>query len=174
MHSTPVEDQRGTTEGPPDNWLDTLLAACQTNVPVLLTGAADAAESVARAIHESSGWRNGPFVVIDCSIDERELEVLLSRWLLRDLTADELDGPTVRRSQDGIVFFREIGQLSPSARAKVAQWLAQVRPCGGPGPRRRVIASSAGPLAVDTVLDDPLNAVEASHIQVDPSRDGDS
>jgi DNA-binding NtrC family response regulator len=138
-----------------------------------LTGAADAAESVARKLHASSGWRDGPFVVIDCSIGERDVEALLSRWLSRDLTPDELDGPTVRRSQDGIVFFREIGELSSSARAKVAQWVKQVRPCGKPGPRRRVMASSADPVAADTVFDNPL-LLDVIHMQVDPSREGDS
>ena len=174
MHSTPIEDERRSTEGPLDNWLDTqLLAACQTSAPVLLTGDADAAVSVARKIHESSGWRDGPFVVVDCSIGERDVEALLSRWLSRDLTSDELEVPTVRRSQDGIVFFREIGELSPSARAKVTQWMAQVRPSGRIGPRRRVMASGADLLSVDAVFDDPPYPVDVIRIQVDGGKKED-
>ena len=44
-----------------------VIAACRSDAPVLFTGVGEAAESMARDIHESSGWRYGPFVVIDCS-----------------------------------------------------------------------------------------------------------
>jgi DNA-binding NtrC family response regulator len=172
MHSTPVEDQRGRTEGLSDNCLDSqLIAACHTDAPVLFTGGADAAESVARDIHESSGWRDGPFVVVDCSTSERDVDTLLSSLLSQDVNQDEFDGPGVRRSQDGVVFFREVGVLSPSARAKVAQWVAQVRPSGKPGLKRRVMASSAAPLARTA---DPLyHSLDAIHIQVDAPKEGD-
>ena len=123
-----------------------IAAASRTDAPVLFTGAPDAAEAVARQIHKSSGWRFGPFVVVDCSQPERELEAQLASLLAEAVREHEFTMPAARRSQDGVLFLREVGDLSPSAQANVSEWLAHLRATGRPGRRRRVMASSATPL----------------------------
>ena len=123
-----------------------VVAACRSDAPVLFKGAADAAGAIAWDIHESSGWRCGPFVVIDCSKREREVDALLQWVLSQDAEADGFDEPAARRTEEGALFFREIGRLSPAAQAKVDEWLERPRPSGIRGPRRRVMASNTTPL----------------------------
>lgn len=104
-----------------------LVAACQSDAAILFTGARAAAESIARRIHASSGWRHGPFVVVDCGVREGDL----LGWLL----SDELVG---------IVFLRDIEKLSSLAQRGLDEWLMQVRAPGKTG--CRVMASTSAPL----------------------------
>ncbi len=153
-----------------------IIAACRSDAPVLFTGAADTAESIARDIHEASGWRYGPFVVIDCSKREREVDALL-RWVSsQDADADVSREPAARRSEEGAVFFREIGKLSPCAQATLDEWLERPRPCGKRGPRRRVMASNATPLCPQSrggTFDDRLYyRLNVIHIQLEAPSQG--
>jgi len=108
-----------------------LVAACQSDAAILFTGAGAAAESIARRIHGASGWRHGAFMVVECGMRERDLGGRLV-WLSEELS--------------GIVFLRDIERLSSGAQAELDEWLLQVRAAGQPGPRCRVMASTAAPL----------------------------
>lgn len=123
-----------------------LAAACRTEATILFTGMPELAESIARDIHSSSGWRQGPFVVVDCAMDERELDTLLTRLLCDPPLFDGPRTPDALPSQYGVVFLRGVDQLSLAAQAKLADWLTHVRVSGKVGPRRRVMASSREPL----------------------------
>jgi len=177
MHAIPAEEQVTNPGGRSSACLEIdFSSACLTDAPVLLTGAADATESVARDIHQSSGWRHGPFVAVDCSLRDRELDALLTWLLSEDVSAPEGASPATRHSQTGVVFLRDVGKLSPSAQARVADWLAQVRLSGKLGPRRRVMANSAAPLIPRTLggtFDDCLYyRLNVIHIQVDAPKAG--
>ena len=116
--------------------------ACRSEATILFTGMPELAESMARDIHHSSGWRHGPFVTVDCSMDERELDARLA-WLLCD-PAPFADPrlPGALPSQHGVVFLRGVDRLSLAGQIKLAEWLGHVRASGKVGPRRRVMASS--------------------------------
>jgi DNA-binding NtrC family response regulator len=178
MHAIPDEEHvadRGRRSGASPK-ID-FGSACLTDAPVLLTGAADVAESVARDIHESSGWRHGPFVIVDCSNRDRELDALLTRLLSDDVSVPEGASPAARPSQSGVVFLRDVAKLSSSAQARVADWLAQVRLSGKLGPRLRVIANSITPLiprSLGGTFNDCLYyRLNVIHIQVEAPHEQD-
>jgi DNA-binding NtrC family response regulator len=147
MHAAHVQRQvTTTTEAPAVPSPSDLISACRSNAAILFTGATAVAESVARDIHTASGWRQGPFVVVDCRIRESELIAKLA-WLLSDeLASRDYTEATPRRSQNGIVFLRDVDHLSPLAQGHVYEWLAALRSPGKPNPRCRVMASTTRPL----------------------------
>jgi DNA-binding NtrC family response regulator len=118
-----------------------LIAACQSSASILFSGAPDAAEAAAREIHRMSGWRSGPFVVIDCEMELEDIDALLA-WLFVEELRDEPDA-SPRPSQYGVVFLRDIHHLPAAAQAKLAEYLWRQRSSSSAGPRRRVIASSS-------------------------------
>ena len=62
--------------------LDTDLShAAQSDACVLFTGDHEAAEALARRLHGLSGWRQGPFVSVDCSLPVASLEPRLFELL---------------------------------------------------------------------------------------------
>src|SRR5688572_17902748 len=69
------------TRGPALFDLD-LMGAVRTDACVLLTGREDVARTLAYKIHTLSGWRHGPFTIVDCASPgdtvERELVGLFS------------------------------------------------------------------------------------------------
>jgi DNA-binding NtrC family response regulator len=123
-----------------------IIPACRTNASILFTGSTANAESVARDIHNESGWRHGPFVVIDCRMRESELSGILSWTLCDELRSADSAEPMPCRSQNGTVFLRDVDALSPVAQLAVFEWLQQLRSPVKPSPRCRVMASSAGSL----------------------------
>lgn len=154
-----AEQLKRTTQGEATDTDMDLVAACRTDATILFTGSSEVAESIARAIHESSGWRSGPFIVVDCSRQDPELDALLTCLLSWDSGVDEFRKTRALPSQQGIVFLRGVERLSRSAQIMVADWLARVRPSGKLGPRRRVIAStreSLLPRVIAGTFDDRL------------------
>lgn len=93
-----------------------LFVAMRADVNVLLTGPADSALAMANRIHDESGWRHGPLVVVDCT-DPRELERRLTRAF--SVGADLSPGAPLRLMQSGTVLLREVGQIP----APLQQWL---------------------------------------------------
>lgn len=147
MHAAQAQRQvTTTTEAPAVPSPSDLIPACRSSAAILFTGAPAVAESVARDIHTASGWRQGAFTVVDCSSRESELMAKLSRLLSDELASRDCTEATPRRSQDGIVFLRDVDQLSPVAQGHVYEWLAALRAPGKPTPRCRVISSTTRPL----------------------------
>jgi DNA-binding NtrC family response regulator len=128
-----------------------IVQAARIGACVLLSGGANV-KAVALQIHNLSGWRWGPFVSVDCGMSERILERQLFGVL--EETA-ERDGETEARPQlmqDGTIFLYEVGKLSFSLQARLADALGS----GGPGEtrrrlRKRIVASTSVPL-LDRVM----------------------
>lgn len=138
-------DSTGTGLG--DDEPDPSIAvAALTNACVLITGRPDTARDVAYSIHSLSGWRHGPFVTLDgnSSAEIIEAELFKSESVHH---ADATSSPRLRPSQNGTLFIREIGEMNPDAQLRLAERLAALA-LEGPASRlrRRLIASSAGPL----------------------------
>src|SRR3569832_2057705 len=51
-----------------------LAHAVRSDACVLFTGDEDTAETLARRLHDLSGWRQGPFVPVDCRMPAGSLE----------------------------------------------------------------------------------------------------
>lgn len=124
-----------------------VVQAARIGACVLLTGGANA-KAVALQIHNLSGWRWGPFVSIDCGMSEQILERQLFGVLEEAAESDgKKTGARPQLMQDGTIFLYEVGKLSLSLQARLADALA----CGGPGEtrrrlRKRVVASTSVPL----------------------------
>jgi DNA-binding NtrC family response regulator len=123
-----------------------VFGATQTDACVLFTGKTEAAKSLAQGIHKLSGWRHGPFVSVDCSWSEATLESRLFGALLDDDTSPS--GLQPGYSQQRTLFLQEIGRLSPTSQARLADHLTELRTQGGRRVRWRVMASSP-----ETLLD---------------------
>lgn len=129
--------------------LDTDLShAAQSDACVLFTGDHEAAEALARRLHGLSGWRQGPFVSVDCSLPVASLEPRLFELL-------EVESPKVsdgeswpKLSQSGTVFLQEVGKLPHALQLRLSERLAALR--SRPGEqrrtRKRVMSSTATPL----------------------------
>jgi DNA-binding NtrC family response regulator len=125
-----------------------LAHAVRSDACVLFTGDHETAETLARRLHGLSGWRQGPFVAVDCSQPASVLEPRLLEFL-------EVESPNAGKAprpmlaQSGTVFLKDVGQLPRPLQLWLSDRLAVLRT--GPGEprriRRRVISSSATPLA---------------------------
>jgi DNA-binding NtrC family response regulator len=99
-----------------------------TNVPVLITGASGTGkEMVARAIHQRSHWRQGPFVEVNCGAIPRDL-------LESELFGHEKGAFTgayrttighVERAQGGSLFLDEVGELPVDLQVKLLRFLQE-------------------------------------------------
>ena len=128
--------------------------AVQSDACVLFTGDHETAEALARRLHGLSGWRQGPFVAVDCSQPAASLESRLFELLEAD-TPKVVEGeswPTL--AQSGTVFLRDVGKLPPALQSRLSERLAALR--SRPGEqrriRRRVMSSSDVPL--DACIED--------------------
>ena len=125
--------------------------AVRSDACVLFTGDEETAELLARRVHVLSGWRQGPFVPVDCSQPTERLASHLFE-LLNVRGSGRLDAPRPAPSQSGTIFLRDVGRLPWPLQLLLADRLAVLRT--GPGKprriRRRVISSTPVPL-VDRV-----------------------
>jgi DNA-binding NtrC family response regulator len=122
--------------------------AVQSDACVLFTGDHETAEALARRLHGLSGWRQGPFVAVDCGQSPASLESRLFELL-------EVENPKVIQgeswptlAQSGTVFLRDVGKLPPALQSRLSERLAALRTRPGEQRRirRRVMSSSATPL----------------------------
>jgi propionate catabolism operon transcriptional regulator len=122
--------------------------AVRSDACVLFTGNHETAELLARRLHRLSGWRQGPFVAVDCGQPEASLESHLF-GLLDVERARAGEGPWPTPAQSGTVFLRDVGRLPRSLQLRLSERLAILRTSPGEPRRyrRRVISSSATPLA---------------------------
>jgi two-component system NtrC family response regulator len=97
-----------------------------TDVPVLLTGPSGTGkEMAARAIHERSKWRNGPFIPINCgAIPKGLLESELFGHEKGAFTgAYKSTKGTLEMADGGTLFLDEIGELPLELQVKLLRFL---------------------------------------------------
>lgn len=119
-----------------------IVSASRSDAPVLLTGDAEQAETLARQIHGLSGWRHGAFVVLECGLPEAELVAALQRLLFFDIDA-AAGQPEARLRQNGTVLLRNVEKLSLAAQNVVGDWLESSRFDRKRRTGRRLMASTS-------------------------------
>jgi len=121
--------------------------AVRSDACVLFTGDEETAEMLARRVHRLSGWRQGPFVAVDCGMAAASLESHLFQLLeVEEVTSPQVPRPTL--AQSGTVFLRDVGRLPRRLQLRLSERLAILRTSPGEPrrTRRRVISSSPTPL----------------------------
>jgi DNA-binding NtrC family response regulator len=120
--------------------------AVRSDACVLFTGDEDTAELLARRLHRLSGWRQGPFVAVDCGMPPASLESHLFQLL--DIEETRTEGPRPMPAQSGTIFLRDVGRLPWALQLRLSERLAILRTSPGEPrrTRRRVISSNATPL----------------------------
>lgn len=132
---------RGVPGGLPD---PDIAYAARTDACILLTGAKTAARALARRIHNMSGWRHGPFVVVDCGWPEGLLDARLFDPLTSNGISMSDTGPQPRRAQAGTIFLQDVDRLETALQARLADQLTELRVVGQRGRSRwRFIASTS-------------------------------
>src|SRR5437667_11483171 len=111
-----------------------------TNFTVLIEGESGAGkELVARALHEGSSRKRGPFVAVNCAA---LVETLLEAELfgIEERTATGVRGRRGKFEQadEGTLFLDEVADLAPAAQAKLLRAIQDlaVEHVGGGGIRR--------------------------------------
>lgn len=124
--------------------------AAPTEATVLVTGETGTGkELVARALHEASARRKGPFVAIDCgALPESLLDSELFGHVKGSFTGAQVDrkGAFVR-ADGGTLFLDELGRVSAGVQGKLLRVLEErrVKPVGADADRPvdvRVVAAS--------------------------------
>jgi len=121
-----------------------------TDATVLVEGETGTGkELVARALHDASARRRGPFVAVDCgSLPESLLESELFGHVRGAFTgAATARTGTIARADGGTLFLDELGRVAPSVQARLLRVLEErvVKPLGGDTERAvdvRIIAAS--------------------------------
>lgn len=118
------------TSPPMQQVFKTIRRVAGSDIPVLVTGESGTGkELVARAIHEESARKRGPFVTINCgAIPETLLESELFGHEKGAFTGAHVQRKgRVEMAQGGTLFLDEIGELSPTLQVKLLRFLqAQV------------------------------------------------
>ena len=119
--------------------VELVLRAAPADVPVLLLGESGTGkELLARALHERSARREGPFVAVNCSaIPEPLLESQLFGHLKGSFTdAREDRAGLFRQASGGTILLDEIGDMPLALQAKLLRVLqeGEVHPIGAPAP----------------------------------------
>jgi DNA-binding NtrC family response regulator len=113
-------------------------AAC-----VLFSGG-KTARLLAERIHDESGWRWGPFQVVDCGAPQATLDRLLFSPLEADLWPVESTKPVLRLLQPGTMFLQEVGQLSTRAQVQLRDLIELAsNEANRRRSRRRIMASTS-------------------------------
>ena len=119
--------------------LEIIDRVADTDTSVLLTGESGVGkEVIARALHERSGRREGPFQVIDCTaVPESLFESMLFGHVKGSFTGAVKDQiGLLTQSDGGTVFFDEIGELPLAGQAKLLRAVQErsFTPVGGAQP----------------------------------------
>ena len=135
VHSLTRElDARGGHVGPigqSDAWRGVLKAAGQvalTETTVLLTGESGTGkEVIARFLHRASAKSRGPFIAVNCAaLPEQLLESELFGHERGAFTGAQHSKPgQIELASGGVLFLDEVGEMSPSAQAKLLRVLQE-------------------------------------------------
>jgi transcriptional regulator with GAF, ATPase, and Fis domain len=139
--------------GQSDAWRGVLKAASQvasTETTVLLTGESGTGkEVIARFIHRTSPKGHGPFIAVNCAaLPEQLLESELFGHERGAFTGAQHSKPgQIELASGGVLFLDEVGEMSPSAQAKLLRVLQEreFQRLGGTRPIRanvRIIAAT--------------------------------
>jgi transcriptional regulator with GAF, ATPase, and Fis domain len=139
--------------GQSEAWRGVLKAATQvafTDTTVLLTGESGTGkEVIARFIHRASPREGGPFVAVNCAaLPEQLLESELFGHERGAFTGAQQSKPgQIELAAGGVLFLDEVGEMSPSAQAKLLRVLQEreFQRLGGTRPIKanvRVIAAT--------------------------------
>ena len=114
---------------------DSLDMLAPSDITVLITGASGTGKNLAaRALHDLSGRRDGPFVRVSCpTVPENILESELFGYARGAFTHAVADRRGLFQEADGgTIFLDEIGDVSPAIQAKLLQVLEdkEFRPLG--------------------------------------------
>lgn len=157
--------------------------AARTEAGVLLTGETGTGKELfARAIHENSARKKGPFVVVDCTaLPEALVESVLFGHRRGSFTGavDDRDG-LVKLADDGTLFLDEVGELPLIVQKSFLRVLQEklFRPVGAreeEASNFRVLAATNRDLEAmageGTFRDDLLFRLSAFRIHLPPLRD---
>jgi transcriptional regulator with GAF, ATPase, and Fis domain len=121
----------GGVIGQSSAWKVVLKAAGQvalTDTTVLLTGESGTGkEVIARFIHRASAKRDGPFIAVNCAaLPEQLLESELFGHERGAFTGAQHGKPgQIELASGGVLFLDEVGEMSPSAQAKLLRVLQE-------------------------------------------------
>ncbi|MEW6106923.1 MAG: sigma 54-interacting transcriptional regulator, partial [Bacillota bacterium] len=133
------------------NVLDQVEKVAPANCTVLLLGESGVGkELIARAIHQHSSCKDGPFVKINCgSIPDTLVESELFGYVRGAFTGANSEGKPglFQMAKHGTIFLDEVGELPEPVQPKMLQVLedGQYLPVGGVQPRKaecRIIAAT--------------------------------
>ncbi len=132
------------------------VAAAKLATSVLIEGPKGSGKELfAREIHRRSRWRDGPFVVVDCTtIPVKAINAELFGYANGPLTAS-ISGSTmgaIEFASNGTLYINEVGQLPKRVQLKLikATRARQFAPIGASSPSPmnvRIIASTSEPLS---------------------------
>ncbi len=166
-----------------ENLLATLPMIAASESTVLIEGESGTGkELIARAIHDLSPRRDGPFVTLNCAaVPETLIESELFGHRAGSFTGATRDAPGRLRAADGgTLFLDEIGEMSPALQAKLLRVLERksFEPVGGTRPVHvdvRFVAATHHDLerevARGTFRDDLFFRLHVIHVALPPLRD---
>jgi two-component system NtrC family response regulator len=153
------------------------------DLPVLITGESGTGKEVtAKAIHERSARKNGPFVAINCgAIPETLVESALFGHERGAFTgAVQQQKGKVEAAQEGVLFLDEVGELSLTVQVKLLRFLQDqmVERVGGHRPIKldvRIIAATNVDLkeaiALGNFREDLFYRLGVVHLHLPPLRE---
>jgi DNA-binding NtrC family response regulator len=114
---------------------ETIRTVAQTDLTVLITGASGVGKDLAaRAVHQLSPRRSGPFVAVNCpTVPEQILESELFGYRKGAFThATQNKIGLFQEASGGTIFLDEIGDISPGIQAKLLRVLQEkeIKPLG--------------------------------------------
>jgi transcriptional regulator with PAS, ATPase and Fis domain len=157
--------------------------AMRSHATVLVTGETGTGKEIlARAIHDGSTRRAGPFVALNCAaFPDTLLESELFGALRGAYTGSDRDKKGLfETAEGGTLFLDEVGETSPPLQAKLLRALQEreVRPLGAARPRRidvRVVAATNRSLQEEIVRgafrEDLFWRLAVFHLAVPPLRE---
>lgn len=90
---------------------------------LVVGGSAEQRLRVARAVHDESALRLGPFVAVDCASEESRLRDALQHWL--QLGGSERAAHPLWSAERGTLFLDGIGQLSSDTQMQLLAFAAR-------------------------------------------------